>query len=164
MSSVLPDHQNAIWSHSPGTIWSVRLFFLQFSPSNCWPGCILFILWHLKKSHVKPVCYSYFIMKASSLSVPRRDCQKWSLDKNARQIFPVKYQQWTVLHEHIRTDIRSCVYNRGREKQTYSSKTTAQSGRKSKWVSPAPCIPMNISELWVILSCSENSSSLQTIQ
>lgn len=44
---------------------------------------------------------------------------------------------------------------------THSSNTAAQSGRKSKWVRPAPCMPINMSVLCVILSWSKNPSSLQ---
>lgn len=44
---------------------------------------------------------------------------------------------------------------------TNSSKMTAQSGRKRRCVSPAPCIPMKMSELWVIFSCSRKGTSLK---
>lgn len=44
---------------------------------------------------------------------------------------------------------------------THSSKMTAQSGRKRRCVSPAPCMPMKMSELWVIFSCSRKGTSLK---
>ena len=57
------------------------------------------------------------------------------------------------LHSCILTKlIRSATYMNGRLKfpfryikSTYNSNTEAQSGRNSKWVSPAPCIPMKTS-------------------
>lgn len=45
---------------------------------------------------------------------------------------------------------------------THSSNTAAQSGRKSKWVRPAPCMPINMSVLCVIRSWSRKPSSLWT--
>lgn len=44
---------------------------------------------------------------------------------------------------------------------THSSKMTAQSGRKRRCVRPAPCIPIKMSELWVIFSCTRNGTSLK---
>lgn len=44
---------------------------------------------------------------------------------------------------------------------THSSKMTAQSGRKRRCVRPAPCIPIKMSELWVILSCTRKGTSLE---
>lgn len=48
-----------------------------------------------------------------------------------------------------------------REK-TNSSIMAAQSGRKSRWVSPAPCMPMNMSELWVEFSWLRNGTRLNS--
>ena len=44
---------------------------------------------------------------------------------------------------------------------THSSKTTAQSGRKRRCVRPAPCIPIKMSELWVIFNCARKGTSLK---
>ncbi|TNN41442.1 hypothetical protein EYF80_048404 [Liparis tanakae] len=46
-------------------------------------------------------------------------------------------------------------------KYTHSSKITAQSGRKRRCVRPAPCIPMKMSELLVILNCTRKGTSLK---
>ena len=37
-----------------------------------------------------------------------------------------------------------------KKKNAYNSNSTAQSGKNNACVSPAPCIPINMSELWVI--------------
>lgn len=41
-----------------------------------------------------------------------------------------------------------------KKKKTYNSNNTAQSGKNNRCVRPAPCIPINISELYVICNCS----------
>lgn len=43
---------------------------------------------------------------------------------------------------------------------TYISNTAAQSGKNMRCVSPAPCIPIKISEFLVISSCFLNDTFL----
>lgn len=48
--------------------------------------------------------------------------------------------------------------------ETHSSMMAPQSGRNSRCVSPAPCIPMKTSELWVVESCARNGTCLEYSQ
>jgi len=64
-------------------------------------------------------------------------------------------QSFTHIHTHT---------HRQTTPVTHSSKMTAQSGRKRRCVRPAPCIPIKMSELCVILSCTRKGTSLRDRQ
>ncbi len=64
----------------------------------------------------------------------------------------------SLTHTHTHTCTHTHIQTKG---VTHSSKMTAQSGRKRRCVRPAPCIPIKMSELWVIFSCTRKGTSLE---
>ena len=80
----------------------------------------------------------------------------WETDHNSRSVTGHIYIRSTAMRpkkwwrdtDHVSLE-QQCQRQRVR-KYTYSSKTTAQSGRNSRCVSPAPCMPMNMSLLWLL--------------
>ena len=55
-----------------------------------------------------------------------------------------------ITTNHVFTNTNYKLFYSISKKNAYNSNSTAQSGKNNACVSPAPCIPINMSELWVI--------------